>query len=181
MCGARRSRAAEFGSEQVGRGSAILAPPLVDGPDLRIRLRRGSDSQAHCRRRSSSRISPADRRLPASPDFQDAESASCKACRSSLVRSSPSSSATRSSPRVRLSARRERGAHFRHALEGDSYQLPDGIPGRPTRLPAPMQRPLVPRSYTQTGLGYQLGCLIAKIDRLAPCMAMRFTQIIATC
>jgi len=86
----------EFAGEQVGRGSAILAPPLVDGADLRISFRCGSDRQAHCRRRSSFRISSAGRRLPASADFQDAESASCKACRSSLVRSSPSSSATRS-------------------------------------------------------------------------------------
>ena len=86
----------EFGGEEVGRGSAIFAPPLVDGADLRISFRCGSDRQAHCRRRSSSRISWAGRRLPASADFQDAESASCKACRSSLVRSSPSSSATRS-------------------------------------------------------------------------------------
>ena len=47
-------------------------------------------------RRSSSRIRDAGWRLPASADLQDVDSASFKARRSSLVRSSPSSSATRS-------------------------------------------------------------------------------------
>src|SRR5580693_2175531 len=41
--------------------------------------------------RNSSRIADAGRRRPASADFQEADSASCKARRSSSVRSSPSS------------------------------------------------------------------------------------------
>src|SRR2546429_5569678 len=46
--------------------------------------------QAHRRRRSSSRIRDAGWRPPASADPQDVNNASCKARRSSLVRSSPS-------------------------------------------------------------------------------------------
>ena len=64
--------------------------------DLRVRFGRGEDRQAHRRRRSSSRIRVAGWRPPASADLQDVNNASCKARRSSLVRSSPSSSATRS-------------------------------------------------------------------------------------
>ena len=98
MCGACPSveRRRQFVGEQVRRGSTISAPPILDFADLRVRFGRGDDLQAHRRRRSSSRIRDAGWRPPASADLQDVDNASCKARRSSLVRSSPSSSATRS-------------------------------------------------------------------------------------
>ena len=98
MCGAcaRLKRRREFVGEQVRRGSTISAPPILDFADLRVRFGRGEDLQAHRGRRSSSRIRDSGRRPPASADLQDVNNASCKARRSSLVRSSPSSSATRS-------------------------------------------------------------------------------------
>jgi hypothetical protein len=92
-CVERRS---QFLEEQIRRRVAIPAPPAVDFENLYVSFRCGSDREGHRLRRSSSRIADAGRRRPDSADFQDAERASCSARRSSSVRSSPSSSATRS-------------------------------------------------------------------------------------
>jgi hypothetical protein len=54
------------------------------------RLQEWSEPPAHRRWRSSFRIANAGRSRPASADFHDAESASCRVRRSSSVRSSPS-------------------------------------------------------------------------------------------
>src|SRR5579864_2377312 len=89
-------RCGQLVGKQVWRGRAIPSPPAVHFTDLLVCLRGGSDRQAHRRVRNSSRIADAGRRRPASADFQEADSASCKARRSSSVRSSPSSSTTRS-------------------------------------------------------------------------------------
>jgi hypothetical protein len=72
----------------------VAAPPRIDSADLSVSLRRRPNRQGHRRRRSSPRRSDAGRRSPACADCHDAESASCKARRSSSVRSSSSSSAT---------------------------------------------------------------------------------------
>ena len=55
-------RRGKFFSKKVGRGETIPTPPVVNGVDLGVRFRSGSDRQAHRRRRSSSRISDAGRR-----------------------------------------------------------------------------------------------------------------------
>jgi len=68
-------------------GGAIGSPPAVHFTDLVVRFRGGSDRQAHRRVRDSSKIADAGRRRPASADFKDIDSASCKA-----RHSSPSSS-----------------------------------------------------------------------------------------
>jgi hypothetical protein len=86
----------EFVEEEIGGCRSILSPPIVDYADLGIGFRCRGDRQAHRRRRNSSRIADAGRRRPASADVQDADRLSCKARRSSSVRSSPSSSATSS-------------------------------------------------------------------------------------
>ena len=109
-----------------------------------------SDGQAHRRRRSTSGISAVGRRLPVSADFQDADSASCKARRSSLVRSSPSSSATRSttvpSGKVVGSSRTRRpfSTRARRGLIGPLY----GIPSFPSSLPTRRKADWT-ASYTQ--------------------------------
>lgn len=77
-------------------GRTITAPPGINVADVCVSFWSGPDGQAHLRRRSSSRIAAAGRRRPVSADCHDAESASCSARRSSSVRSSPLSSATRS-------------------------------------------------------------------------------------
>ena len=89
-------RNGQFVKKKVARGAAILSPSVVDRVDLSVGLGCGGDRQAHRRWRNSSRIAEAGRRRPPSADVQDADSASCSARRSSTVRSSPSSSATRS-------------------------------------------------------------------------------------
>ena len=86
----------EFVCEQIRCGTTIFTPPTVDCEDLRVRLRCGSNGKGHRRRRNSSRIFVAVRRRPASADRHEADSVSCRARRSSSVRSSPSSSATKS-------------------------------------------------------------------------------------
>lgn len=89
-------RDGQFIEEQVWCSEPIPTPPVVDFDDLSVGFGCGLYRQAHRRRRSLSRIADAGRRCPASADFQDADSASCRARRSPSVRSSPSSSATRS-------------------------------------------------------------------------------------
>lgn len=89
-------RRSQFSQEEIWCGRAIGTPPIVNHADLRVRLRCGPDRQTYRRWRSSSRIAEAGRRRPASADCQDEDRASCNARRSSSVRSSPSSSATRS-------------------------------------------------------------------------------------
>jgi hypothetical protein len=110
-----------------------------------------SDGQAHRRRRSTSGISAVGRRLPVSADFQDADSASCKARRSSLVRSSPSSSATRSttvpSGKVVGSSRTRRPS--RHVLEEDSLGHCTGFQVSPQAYPLDA-RPTGPRHIHRT-------------------------------
>lgn len=86
----------ELDEKQTGRRAAIFSPPFVDCADLSVGLRCGGEGQAHRRWRNSSRIAEAGRPRPASADVQDADSAACSARRSSSVRSSLSSSATRS-------------------------------------------------------------------------------------
>ncbi len=86
----------QFVEKRVRGGDSVLTPPDVDRANLGISLGCGDDRQLHRRWRSSSRISCAGRRRPASADFEEANNASCSARRSSSVRSSPSSSATRS-------------------------------------------------------------------------------------
>ena len=89
-------RGGKFVKKQVARGTAILSPPVVDRADLSVGLRCGGDRQAHRRWRNSSRIAEAGRTRPASAEAHDVDSAACSARRSSSVKSSPSSSATRS-------------------------------------------------------------------------------------
>jgi hypothetical protein len=89
-------RSCEFVKEQIRRRRTAPPPPVVDLADLCVCFGSGSYRQAHRRWRNSSRIADTGRRRPVSVDFQDADSASCRARRSSSVRSSPSSSATRS-------------------------------------------------------------------------------------
>ena len=89
-------RSGEFFEEEIWRCTAVRAPPVVDDADLGVGFGCSSDRQAHRRWRNSSRIAVDERRRPASAEVQDADSASCSARRSASVRSSPSSSATRS-------------------------------------------------------------------------------------
>ena len=89
-------RSGEFLEEEVWRRVPVVAPPIVNCADLDVGLRCGSNREAHRRWRSSSTIADAGRSRPASADSQDKERASCKARRSTSVRSSLSSSATRS-------------------------------------------------------------------------------------
>jgi hypothetical protein len=55
-------RCGQFFGKKVGRSETIPTPPVVNGEDLGVRFRSGSDRQGHRRRRSSSRISDAGRR-----------------------------------------------------------------------------------------------------------------------
>ena len=129
-------RCGQFVEEQVWCSEPIAAPPVVNFEDLCVCFGCGLYGQAHRRRRSSSRIADAGRRCPASADFQDADSASCRARRSSSERSSPSSSATRSttvpSGRVVGSSRTSRPCRTcaRRGLMWILY----GFPGRPASV-----------------------------------------------
>lgn len=89
-------RGGKLVKKQVARGTAILSPPVVDRADLSVGLRCGGNWQAHRRWRNSSRIAEAGRTRPASAEAHAVDSAACSARRSSSVKSSPSSSATRS-------------------------------------------------------------------------------------
>ena len=86
----------EFVDEQVRRGATVLTPPLVDCSELCIGFGCGADRQLHRRARNSSTISEAGRTFPSCADSHDCAKAACRARRSSSVRVSPSSSATRS-------------------------------------------------------------------------------------
>ena len=92
--GVRRIRSTRPGTSPAQRGDCLATNFRFRG--LCLRFRSESNRKAHRRLRNSSKTSEAGRRRPASADFQDAESASWRARRSSSVRSSPSSSATRS-------------------------------------------------------------------------------------
>jgi hypothetical protein len=134
MCGARprmSNVAASSSANRSGEAVRFLRHQFSTSRNLRVRFGRGEDLQAYRRRRSSSRIRDAGWRPPASADLQDVNNASCKARRSSLVRSSPSSSATRSttvpSGKVVGSSRTRRPFSTR-ARRGPIWLL-YGIPG----------------------------------------------------
>jgi hypothetical protein len=76
-------------------GQPVRTPPRLDVADLELRLRRDADGERHCRRRSAMREDTG-RSRPAAADSAEAASARCSACLSASVKSSPSSSATKS-------------------------------------------------------------------------------------
>ena len=93
----RSRRGTEWGGGRGGGGRVTIpAPRTVNFENLDVRFRSGSNRQAHRCRRSSSKIADAGCRRPAVADSHEEDSASWSARRSSSVRSSPSSSATRS-------------------------------------------------------------------------------------
>ena len=83
--------------EEIGSRRAILAPPRVDSSDLVIGLGSGDYLEGHFERvRSSSTMVFAGFTRPVAADTHARRIASLSACRSSSVRSSPSSSTTSS-------------------------------------------------------------------------------------
>lgn len=74
-----RERGFELVEEQIRRGGSISPPPVVNRPDLIVRLWSGPNVQIHPLRRSSSTMAEAERSSPACADVQDLESVSCRA------------------------------------------------------------------------------------------------------